>query len=77
MLAIFFCIFERLLTQNPTNQDSRLVIFPDHMEEGFLLIFLHIFWRMNFLQSFQELTKFWMVRLCPDVSDVIHVNKYR
>ena len=31
-LTKIFCIFECLLTQNPTNQDSTLLILPDHMK---------------------------------------------
>ena len=29
----FFCMFECLLSQNPSNQISQLLILPDHMED--------------------------------------------
>ena len=38
-MAEIFCIFECLLTQNPTNQGSKLLTLPDHMkEQGFLFL---------------------------------------
>ena len=33
LLAEIFCIFECLLTQNPTNQGSQLSILPGHMKD--------------------------------------------
>ena len=76
-VAKFWLQLEWCHTLKFTNSHPIHSWFPMHIFVNFIEkeLFTHIYGRVDHLSWAYEVPKFWVIKLCHDISDVIHTNK--